>query len=122
MDGRKPEHGSGKPGAESEEPMPTPPAKDQEPGLDAEAPPLDSETAKPTGRTPIPHIYPRPRVSSKTPPEGLYRYEPKKSLAVGEPLKDQGKERPQSYSSIPTARDIKKPKLPPGTDKENEKE
>lgn len=124
MDGRKPEQGTGKPGAESQEPVPKAPAKEkeQEPGLGAAAPPLEGETAKPTGRTPIPQIYPRPRVSSKTPPEGLYRYEPRKPPGPGEPLKDPGKERPPSYSSIPTARDIKKPEMPPGPDKENEKE
>lgn len=67
------------------------------------------ETAKPSGRTPIPHIYPRPRVSSKTPPEGLYRYEPK-TPRQPVPVYD-SKERPQSYSNIPTVQDVMKPKI-----------
>jgi hypothetical protein len=61
------------------------------------------ENQKPSGRTPIPQIYPRPRVSSKTPAQGLYRYEPKGASQESED------EKPHSYSSYPTVKDIHKP-------------
>lgn len=122
MDGRKPEAQPIAPGAAPQEPKPE--TAGQEGGAAAEtgqavATPQYGETAKPSGRTPIPQIYPRPRVSSKTPPEGLYRYEPKAPLGPEAILKGADKERPQSYSSIPTARDIKKPEVAPGPDKDD---
>jgi hypothetical protein len=71
-----------------------------------------AESAKPSERTPIPVMYPRPRVSNMTPPEGLYRYEPKTPQAVvpKDIGKESDKDRPDSYSKIPTADDVLKPK------------
>jgi hypothetical protein len=115
VEGRKTGSEPVAPAAGDQEPAPEKPAGEPQAG----ALPLYGETAKPSGRTPIPQIYPRPRVSSKTPPEGVYRYEPKPPSGAGDSLTDVDKERPQSYSSIPTARDIKKPELPPEPDKEN---
>jgi hypothetical protein len=105
VDNRKAQPSS-MPAAQEPEPGPGAPADAPEPQ------PSYAESAKPSERTPIPVMYPRPRVSNKTPPEGLYRYEPRTPPA--DLAKNLGKEsdgdRPDSYSSIPTADDIPKPK------------
>ncbi|MFH1435105.1 MAG: hypothetical protein ABIJ56_05270 [Pseudomonadota bacterium] len=60
----------------------------------------------PSIRSPIPQFYPRPRITSKTPPTGVMRYEPPSDKKKED---DEPSQQGHSYSSLPTVKDITRP-------------
>ena len=60
----------------------------------------------PSKRSPIPQFYPRPRMTSKTPPTGVMRYEPPSDKKKED---DEPSQEGHSYSSLPTVKDITSP-------------